>query len=78
MDSFCVACHVHFEDFEDDLWPACGLAAHFAQDTFVSAVKITVNFMHKSINLPQGRSTKTTETPLKGDISRVKYLFIKE
>lgn len=30
VEGFCVLGHVHFEDLEDDLRPACKPAAHFA------------------------------------------------
>lgn len=63
VDSFCVLHHVHFEDFEDDLWPGCKLAAHFRQRGFTSLIQIPVNFMHLSFDFPQNPSTETAETP---------------
>lgn len=63
VNRFSVLGHVHFEDFEDDLWPARKLAAHSTQGTFSCIIQIPMNFMHWSFNFPQGDSTETTETP---------------
>lgn len=64
VDRFCVLGHVHFEDFEDDLWPALKLAAHFTQGTFTCLVQIPMNLMQWSLDFPQGHSTETAETPI--------------
>lgn len=52
VDSFCVLCHVHFEDFEDDLWPACKLAAHFTQGNLACIIQICMNIMHWAFDFP--------------------------
>lgn len=63
VDSFCVLCHIHFEDFENDLWPTCDFAAHFTQGTFAGNVQICVNIVHRSFDFSQDHSTETAQAP---------------
>lgn len=63
LDRLYVLCHIHFEDFEDDLWPACKLAAHFTQGTFADLIQIPINVMHRSFDFSKGHSTETAQAP---------------
>lgn len=64
MDRFYVLGHVHFEDFEYDLWPAWKLAAHFTQGKFARLIQTPMNIVQWSFDLPQRRSTETAQAPL--------------
>lgn len=64
MDRFYVLGHVHFENFEYDLWPAGKLATHFTQGKFACLIQTPMNIMQWSFNLSQHRSTKTAQAPL--------------
>lgn len=63
MDDLHVPRHVHFEDLEDDLWPAGGLAAHPTQGTPASLVQKPLDFMLWTFGFPQGPATETAQTP---------------
>ncbi len=71
---FGVLCHVHFEDFEYDLWPACKLAAHFTQGTFACLIQIPMNIVHWSFDFSQDHSTETAKAPLQRKNNVVKLL----
>lgn len=66
VESFCVLGHVHFEDFEDDLRPACKPAAHFAQGDSARLIQISVNDVHWAFDLSQHHPTETAQAPLLG------------
>lgn len=63
VDRFDVVCHVHFEHFADDLWPACDFAAHSTQGTFAHFIQIPMNIVHWSFNFSQQHSTETAQAP---------------
>lgn len=52
VDSFCILCHVHFEDFEDDLRPDFKLAAHFTQGHLACIIHICMNIMYWAFDFP--------------------------
>lgn len=74
VDRFGVLYHVHFEDFADDLWPACQLAAHFTQGPFACLIQIPMNIMHWSFDFFQRHSTETAQVPLQRKNNFVKFL----
>ena len=58
LDCLHVPRHVHFEDLEDDLWPAGGLAAHPPQGNPAGLIQKPMDLMLWTFVCPQGHSTE--------------------
>lgn len=70
MDRLCVLRHIDFEDFAEDLWPACQPAAHFSQGASTCHIQIPVNIMCWSFHFVEHCSAKTAKVP--SQINKIK------